>query len=231
MVQQSVGLGAEGDDLGDQQRLPGDAIRGHLRLQFFVNETFVGGVLIDQHDAERRLCNDVILMHLRARRAERAVTLDHRLIDAGRGRGPMRCGFVHLPDRREAPLLSRAVHLVDPRRIMRELFAFPVNRLERLHRRIRDGRRRPVPGFGQSVAQPRHDQGTCHRRFPEPHLGFSRMHVHIDPFGRAADEQDGRRVPVARKHVHVSCPQCADQKLVPHRAPVDEEELRHSRAA
>ena len=59
------------DDLRDQQHLRLDAL-GDLPLQPFVDEALVGGVLIDDDEARLGLGNDVGLVDLGARRAERS---------------------------------------------------------------------------------------------------------------------------------------------------------------
>ena len=43
----------------------------HLPLQAFVDQPLMGGVLVDDDDAGRRLGDDVVFMHLRAGGAQR----------------------------------------------------------------------------------------------------------------------------------------------------------------
>ncbi len=54
------------DDLGDQQGLRGDAIIRHLALEFFIDQPFVGGVLVDNDHPIGGLGDDVVLVDLRA---------------------------------------------------------------------------------------------------------------------------------------------------------------------
>ena len=65
----------------------------------------------------------------------------------------------------------------------------------------------------------------------EAHLGLGRVHVDVDRLGRAGQEQRRGRVAVAGEQVGVGGAQRAEQQLVAHRAAVDEEVLRHRRAA
>ncbi len=56
-------------DLGDQQRLGGDPGFLALALQALIDQPFMRRMLIDDDDAGFGLGDDVILVHLRARRA------------------------------------------------------------------------------------------------------------------------------------------------------------------
>ena len=68
-------LGAIGrvevDDFGRQHDLPFDAARRSFALQPLVDEALMRGMLIDDDETVARLRDDVILMELGARRAER----------------------------------------------------------------------------------------------------------------------------------------------------------------
>ena len=122
--------GAQLDDLGDQQGLRGDAVFGHLRLQLFIDQPLMGCVLIDQNHAALGLGHDVVLVHLRPRRAQRKALQPGRIrgrIDqvglrfvAGRGHFPepleRRGSLRRLPLVGRHPRRGRgAIHLVDPR--------------------------------------------------------------------------------------------------------------------
>ena len=77
------------DDFGDEQELPRDAPAGKGRLQLLVDDALVGGVLVHEHHAAGGFGNDVGLVKLGARGAER---LFGRL--SGRaGRGILQCGL------------------------------------------------------------------------------------------------------------------------------------------
>ena len=77
------------DDLGDQQRLRRNAVFRHLAFKLLVNQPLMRRMGIDDHHAVGGLRQDVILMQMRARRAERQVlrrgllglrrVFDHRL--------------------------------------------------------------------------------------------------------------------------------------------------------
>ena len=87
-----------------------------------------------------------------------------------------------------------------------------------------------MPRLGQRMAQARHDQTAGDTRISEPDLGFRRVHVDVHQHRVAIDEQRRGRVPVPAQHVHIGRAQRPGQQLVPHRATVDEQELRHRRA-
>ena len=63
--------GIELDDLGRQHDLALDAALGALALQALIDQALMGGVLIDDDEAVRRLGHDIGLVQLGARRAER----------------------------------------------------------------------------------------------------------------------------------------------------------------
>ena len=76
--QQRGGVGIEIDDDGAQQYLALDAVLGALALQAFIDDALMGGVLIDDDDAVARLRDDISVVHLRARRAERRLEIGRR---------------------------------------------------------------------------------------------------------------------------------------------------------
>ena len=83
----------------------------------------------------------------------------------------------------------------------------------------------------QRLAQ-RADHEAAHQpRVAEAHLGLRGMHVDVDQLRVAGEEEHRRRVAVAGEQVGVGRAQRAEQQLVAHRAAVDEEVLRHRRAA
>ena len=77
-----VGL-IEFDDVRNQQDLPADAGAVERRLETLVDDALVGGVLIDDDEAVAGLRDDVGLVHLGARRAERSVAQFRRRLDHG----------------------------------------------------------------------------------------------------------------------------------------------------
>jgi hypothetical protein len=72
--QKALGGGrVEIDDFGHQQRLGGDAGAVACRLQALVDQALVGGMGIDDHQPVARLGEDVVVVELGPRGAERAV--------------------------------------------------------------------------------------------------------------------------------------------------------------
>ena len=70
-----------------------------------------------------------------------------------------------------------------------------------------------------------HDERAHEPGIAEAHLGFGRMHVDIDLACVERNEQREQRVPVARQIIGIGAAHRAEQKLVAHRAAVDEEIL------
>lgn len=70
------------------------------------------------------------------------------------------------------------------------------------------------------------DYQTAHELgIAEAHIGFRRMHVHIDLARVEFDEQGHHRMAVTGQHIRIGPAQGRHQQLVPHRAAVDEKEL------
>ena len=222
-----------------------DAVLVHLTLQFFIDQPLMRGVLVYDDHATGGLRDDVILMHLPPRGAERVVRGGGRLFALGRGserRGrfghrralhpaPDACGFGkarrlrvigRLPRGGAGAVHARAVHLVDPCALR---FG-----LHRAQSRLRYGGRCAVPRLGQRMAQGRDDQPPRQTGIAETHLGFRGMHVYIDQRWRAFHEQRRRRVAVAAEEIEIGPAQRACQQFVPHRAAINEKILRHRRA-
>ena len=204
----------------------------HLAFEALVDQTFVRGVLIDDDDARLRLCDDVILVHLRAGGAQwhargRALGLGGRL-------GPCAVAALHVGETGGlrgvaggAGLRRRAIHLIDAR-------AAEVGTrlgLERAQRAGGHGGRCAVPGASQRMTQARHDQSAHGAGIAKAHLGFRRVDVDVDQCALAVDKERRHRVPVAAEHVEISRAQGPEQHPVAHRAAIDEEVLRHRRAA
>ena len=76
-VTSALPMAVEIDNLGHQQRLGFNTAVGALALQAFVDEAFMGGVLVDEHEAIPRLGNNVVVMNLGARIAKGIVRLYH----------------------------------------------------------------------------------------------------------------------------------------------------------
>ena len=57
------------DDIGDEQNLSSDAGPVDRRFEFFIDDTFVGGMLIDDDQTVARLRHDIGFVNLRARGA------------------------------------------------------------------------------------------------------------------------------------------------------------------
>ena len=87
-------------------------------------------------------------------------------------------------------------------------------------------------GGGSAVARgmqrrsQRVDEQRAHAAgIAEANLGFGRMHIDVDLSRRQRDEQGQQRMPAARNEIAVSGAHGAEQELVLHRAPVDEQKL------
>ena len=50
-----------------------NAVFGHLMFEFFIDQPFVRGVLVDDHHTVTGLGNDVVFMHLTTRGAQRQI--------------------------------------------------------------------------------------------------------------------------------------------------------------
>ena len=85
LVQALRGGRVELDHLGQQQALAGDPARRERRLHALVDQPLVGGMLVDQHHAVAGLGEDVGVMQLRARRAQR-MALERLVLSGGRAR-------------------------------------------------------------------------------------------------------------------------------------------------
>ena len=222
-----IGGGAlELDDLRYQQRLARDAARRQLMLHALVDETLMGGMLVDDDDAVGGLRHDVGLVQLGARRAERIV--------ARRAIG----GLWHRRARRRrqhALQLRRAVE----RRIGR---GGRLGEAARQHgTRAPARRRRPRPeaaergrrhggggavaGLGQRMLAGADDQPAHQPGVAEAHLGLGRMDVDVDRLGRHLEKQRHQRMAVAGEEILVGAAHRAVQQPVAHRPAVDEEIL------
>ena len=72
----------------------------------------------------------------------------------------------------------------------------------------------------------RADHEPAHEtRIAKAHFGFRRVDVDVDLARIAGDEERDHCVAVGRQEVHVGRPQRARERLVAHRAAVDEDEL------
>ena len=77
----------------------------------------------------------------------------------------------------------------------------------------------------QGMLERADDEPAHEARLAEPHLGLGRMDIHVDRLGRQVEEQRQHRVTVAGEEVLIGAPHRAEQQLVAHRPPVDEEIL------
>ena len=62
-------------------------------------------------------------------------------------------------------------------------------------------------------------------RVAKAHFGLRRVDVDVDLVGSAFDEQGRNRMPVGRQEIEIGAAQRAGERLIAHRAPVDEQEL------
>ncbi len=69
------------------------------------------------------------------------------------------------------------------------------------------------------------DESADGRRVAKAHFGFRRVDVDVDLRRLAFDEERRDRVPVGGQEIEIGAAQRAGERLVAHRAPVDEQEL------
>ena len=69
------------------------------------------------------------------------------------------------------------------------------------------------------------DQAANGRGVTKAHFGFRRVDVDVDLRRIAFDEQRRDRMPVRGQEVEIGASERAGERLVAHRAPVDEQEL------
>ena len=84
---------------------------------------------------------------------------------------------------------------------------------------------RPVAGLGQGMAQGADNQAPHKRGIAEPHLGFRRVHVDVEPIRADVQKQRQHGVAVARQQILVGAAHSPQQQTIAHRAAVDEEVL------
>mmetsp|Transcript_18403 Transcript_18403/g.29840 ORF Transcript_18403/g.29840 Transcript_18403/m.29840 type:complete len:301 (-) Transcript_18403:976-1878(-) len=210
------------DDLRDQERLRRYTTFGHLVLQLFIDQPFMGGVLI--HDNHPGLClgHDVILVNLAACHPQRQVFwLGLSLIDGFHHLPAKGCGHFRKPS--SGPRSKAGpIHLINAWR-----------RLFRLHRpqgRAGHGCGCAMARLRQSMAQARHDQPPRQPRIAKADFGFGRVHIHIHKLRITVNKQSCRRMPIPAEEVEIGGAQGTDKQLVLHRATVDIEKLRNRSA-
>ena len=81
------------------------------------------------------------------------------------------------------------------------------------------------PSRARPFLQRVHQQRADERVVAEAHLGLGRMHVDVHLARRQRHEQRHHRMAVARQVIRIGAADDADQKLVAHRAAVDEQIL------
>ena len=79
--------------------------------------------------------------------------------------------------------------------------------------------------FVQMLLDRADDQAADGRRVAKAHFGLRRVDVDVDLSGIAFDEQRRNRMPVGGEEIEIGAPERAGERLVAHRAPVDEQEL------
>ena len=157
---------------GSSSGLRRDASLRHLPLQLFIDQTFMGRVLIHDHHARRpRLRHDIGPVKLRPRRAQR--------IDAARRPG---CLLAAASARTDGAAVSGKAGRGLKGRSRRRIG--PVHLVGPGRGRVRAGSRRDValatvvevlcPRLRQRVADARHDQPAHETRIPKPEPGFWR---------------------------------------------------------
>jgi len=94
-----------------------------------------------------------------------------------------------------------------------------------------EDRRRAAGGRGamQSLVQALLDRADNEAadggRVAKAHFGFRRVDVDVNLGGLAFDKQSRDRMPVRGQEIEIGAPERAGERLVPHGAPVDEQEL------
>ena len=230
-----VGL-VELDDLGDQQDLARDAGLLQRRLQPLVDEALVRGVLVDDDDAVAGLRDDIGLVHLRARGAERPVEqVGRRLgdLDARVGR---RAADIEGRLRRFGKADGAAATRRAPPRIADAPASAPIPGPAR---RMPAGRNAAMVALPPVVAArcPSRASASCSARTISARTSAgSRKRTSAlagctltsTSRGSSVDEQRHDRMAVARQVVGVGAAHRAEQQLVAHRPAVDEQILRRA---
>ncbi len=191
------------------------------------------GVLVDDDQAVAGLRHDIGLVHLRARRAERAVDQLGRRLEAldariGGRRADLEGGLRGFGEAERGAAARRR----------RSRAAAPASAASRRRRgapspaggtprwwRCRRWWRRALALARQRLLQRAHDQPAHQAGVAEAHLGLGRMHVDVDLARIERDEQRQQRMAVARQIIGIGAAHRADQQLVAHRPAVDEQIL------
>ena len=203
------------DDAGDQQPLALDAACQALAFKLFIDQSLMGGVLVDDDHAPGGLGQNIGFVHLRPCRAKRMRRLGFAFrLETARGgfgkavqgRGGGRGAPVPVLRQRAMSLAGSLCH--QPGHIGGPGRRGPVQRPRQRR-------------FQRPDNQPAHQAGIA-----KPHFGFCRMHIDIDSARIAGQIQHQRRVPVAGQIIHISAAHRAMQQLVAHRTAIDEQILR-----
>ena len=213
------------DDIGDQQDLPRHAGLGDRGFEFFVDDAFMGGVLIDNDEAVAGLRHDVSLMHLRARGPERVI---ERIGETDCGfSGEVRIepgaeiGFRHTD--LECGLRRFSETAAARQRPCRARTFLP--RTKGGNGCTAAGRRRARTVTGERRFQRVHDQGANQAGIAKAHFRFRRVHVDVDLARRKLDKQRHERMAIARQIIGIGRTHGAEEKLVAYRPSVDEQIL------
>ncbi len=190
-------------------------------------------MLVDDDDAVARLGDDIGLVQLAARDAERIVDRRLGLRLAGRRRGARQgrrgdgeaAGAVRrerrLPGRHGFGEAAPAGAVRVRRAVGQGIGARP----ERAERCFRRGGRGAMAGGGQRMLERADDQPAHQAGVAEAHLGLRRMDIDVDQLGRHLEEQRHHGMAVARQEILIGAAHGALQQPVAHRAAVDEEIL------
>ena len=227
-----VGIGGiQFDDRRDQQKLTGDARRRPLFLQPLVDEPLMGGMLIDDDDAVARLGDDIGVVHLRPRRAERggevglagAIAMGARI---GGGRPGSQSGLRLFGEAGWRGAAGAAAKRASPSGAAGRRRAPKVAPRQRGERRRPAGRRGAMQRRFEALLQSADEEAAHQARIVKAHFGLGRVDVDIDEVRVAAEKQDERRVPAGRQIVQIGAAHRAVKELVADRPAVDEEILR-----
>ena len=97
--------------------------------------------------------------------------------------------------------------------------------VEGIERHCSAAHRSPLTGRLQRTGQSAHDERTHGTRLTKPDFGLGWMDVDIDGARIKRDKQRQERITPLRQQIAIGCPYRTDQKLIAHRAAVDEQVL------
>ena len=153
----------------------------------------------------------------------RSAHIERRLSRLGKAAAGRKCtcaARIAWASRRTPPVIAPSPRSRRPGRRIRAVFGS----------KRRDGRAAASGGCARAFARERRFQRMHQQRAHQPgiaktHFGLGRMHIHVELAWIERDEQRHQRMTIARQIVGIGGAHSAEQKLVAHRAIVDEKIL------